>query len=317
MGMTFKRREGHGNGNGHGSGGRSLPAPAASPRRRNGNGNGHGHGRGWGDGDGTLHLYLRRISEIPLVPRDEERRLAVRAARGDERALAQLIEANLRFVVKVALHYQGCGLSVLDLIGEGNVGLVRAARRFSPAYDVRFITYAAWWIRRAIVEALARCGGPVRLPVRKARLAWQINRAPAAPAPEAGAAPEPDGLAAYLGADRAELEAILRARTPSVSIDEGPDAFDRLSLLIGSDRGEEPWAAGERRAALGQALASLSPREGQVLSLRFGLEGEPMSLEEIGRRFRLSRERIRQIEKAATGRLRHGSSAKTLRELVV
>lgn len=310
MGIAFKPR--NGNGNGHGHGGRPLPAPVPSPRRRNGN----GHGKGWGDGDGTLHLYLRRISEIPLIPRDEERRLAERAARGDERALAQLIEANLRFVVKVALHYQGCGLSLLDLIGEGNVGLVRAARRFSPAYDVRFITYAAWWIRRAIVEALARCGGPVRLPVRKARLASQINRAPAGPVPEAGAGPEPDGLAAYLAADRAEREAVLRARTPTVSLDEAPDVADRLALLIGGERGEEPWAPGERRAALGQALASLSPREEQVLSLRFGLAGEPMSLEEIGRRFRLSRERIRQIEKAATGRLRHGPSAKTLRELV-
>ena len=309
MGMTFTRREGNGNGNGR----RPLPALAASARRRNG----HGHGRGWGDGDGTLHLYLRRISEIPLIPREEERRLAVRAARGDERALAQLVEANLRFVVKVALHYRGCGLSILDLIGEGNVGLVRAARRFSPAYDVRFITYAAWWVRRGIVEALARCGGPVRLPVRKARLASQINRASAAFAPAEGAGPEPDGLAAYPPADRAELEAILRARAPTVSLDEGPDASDRLSLLIGGERGEEPWAAAERRAALGQALGSLSRREEQVLGLRFGLEGEPMSLEEIGRRFRLSRERIRQIEQAATGRLRHGPSAKTLRELVV
>jgi RNA polymerase primary sigma factor len=309
MQSAAQRRNGNGKGDGSGAKPRAGRFPWCAVKRQRG----AGDGQGWSTGDRTLHLYLRRISAIPLIPREEERRLAELANRGDQPARDRLIEANLRFVVKVALHYQGCGLSILDLIEEGNLGLTAAARRFSPAHGVRFITYAAWWIRRAIVEALARSGGPVRLPARKARLAWRIGRWPWPSPPGAGGGPDLERLAGDLAEDRADLEAILRARTPTVSFDEGPNVADRLvPLAAGDPAPEEPWLAEDRRTALARAVGGLPPREGEVLRLRFGLEGEPMTLDEIGRRFGLSRERIRQIERAAAGRLRHDPATREL-----
>lgn len=123
----------------------------------------------------ALGAYLKRIAQVPLLKKEEELKLGEATQRGDEKALRQLVEANLRFVVKVALRYRGCGLSLPDLINEGNIGLLEAARRYSPDYNVKFITYAVWWIRQAIMQALAVSGGAVRLPLRKARLASQLD----------------------------------------------------------------------------------------------------------------------------------------------
>jgi len=269
----------------------------------------------------TLTAYLQRISRAALLPKEKELELATRIQQGDEKALKELVEANLRFVVKIALHYRGCGLSLLDLINEGNVGLLEAARRYSPTHNVKFITYAVWWIRQAIIQALASGGGAVRLPLRKARLSARARQAAGERAREAGLAPTGAEGAEDLevgegGADDARA-------LPSL----GQPAFFADDVALERRLGMELYETKELPAAdhdlvqqslreeVERMLMRLAPRERQVVELRFGLgPEEALTLQEVGRRLGLSRERIRQIERRAKQKLQVMARSRHLKD---
>jgi len=271
--------------------------------------------------DDALAAYLRQVLQIPTLSKEEELRLGeLIQQKGDEKALKSLVEANLRFVIKVAMRYQGCGLSLLDLINEGNLGLLEAARRYSPAYGVKFITYAVWWIRQAIMQALATSGGVARLPLRKARFASQLRGRQAELSQilerEVGGAE----LAEELDLTQEEVLHVLRAATPGSSLDESPEGGDRprpLELLQSSELPPADYELIKKsfQREVARMLQSLKPRERAVIEMRFGIpNGEPLTLEKIGRKLKLSRERIRQIEDRAKKRLRVMAKLRQLRD---
>jgi len=259
--------------------------------------------------DDTLGTYVRRIARIPLLTKEEELRLGARLQGGDERAFRRLVEANLRFVVKVAMRYRGCGLSLLDLIHEGNLGLLEAARRYTPEHQVKFITYAVWWIRQAMLRALAAGGSAVRLPIRKARLASRIRELRADLMRERQEEPSDTALAEAMRLEPGELGDVLRGLTPGASLDSDERAEEHLGLEL-SRKSVIPPADQELIAHAFQEevvrlLRQLKPRERTVIEMRFGLGAEEgRTLEEVGQRLHLSRERIRQIEKRAKQKLR-------------
>jgi len=250
--------------------------------------------------DETLSFYLKRISRIPLLTKREELELGKAIQKGDERSLKRLVEANLRFVVKVALRYRGCGLSLLDLINEGNVGLLEAARRYSPEYNVKFITYAVWWIRQAIIQALAAGAGAVRLPLRKARLASRTGDAAAAPAVSS----EPDIDATerrplYFGDDIALDQRVGKELYESREIPQADHELIQRSF----------------REEVERMLSVLNPRERDIVELRYGLrDKDSMTLEAVGRKLKISRERVRQIEERAKQKLRLVAKSRHLKD---
>jgi RNA polymerase primary sigma factor len=271
--------------------------------------------------DDTLAAYVRRIVRIPLLPKEEELILGAKIQRGDERAFRKLVEANLRFVVKVAMRYQGCGLSLLDLINEGNLGLLEAGRRFSPDHGVKFITYAVWWIRQAIMQALAAGGGAVRLPIRKARLASKIREMRNDLTQEHQEEPSDVALGEAMHLDPTEMEDILRGANAHTSLNDDGAGEEALGLEL-SGKSVIPAADQELishsfREEVERMLRHLKPREREVVELRFGLgPEEPQTLEEVGRRLKLSRERIRQIEERAKQKLRLMARTRHLKEFL-
>ena len=270
--------------------------------------------------DDTLAAYLRRIVRIPLLSREDEQALGAQIRQGDERAFRKLVEANLRFVVKVAMRYQGCGLSLLDLINEGNLGLLEAARRYSPDRGVKFITYAVWWIRQAIMQALASGGGAVRLPIRKARLASKIREVRADLTQAQQAEPSNEAVEEALDLDPGEMEEILRGAGVQASATDG-EGGDPLGLEL-AQTSAIPSADQELirhafREEVERLLGHLKPRERDVIELRFGLgREEPQTLEEVGRRLKLSRERVRQIEARAKQKLSQLARTRHLKEFL-
>lgn len=269
--------------------------------------------------DDALASYLSRIVKIPLLSKEEELKLGAAIQRGDERAFKKLVEANLRFVVKVAMQYQGGGLSLADLINEGNLGLLEAARRYSPEHNVKFITYAVWWIRQAIMQALARNGSPVRFPLRKIRQASQFKELKADLAQVLQAEPTGQELAEELNLSHEEVDELLARSTRPSSLTDDAREQERLSLELYKDRPlppEEAELIGKFvREEVDRMLQHLTPRERQVIELRFGLSGEePLTLEEVGKRLKLSRERVRQIEGRAKQRLKLLAKARHLKD---
>jgi RNA polymerase primary sigma factor len=258
--------------------------------------------------DEAFAAYLRRIVKIPLLSKPEELRLAKRIQNRDEKSLKKLVEANLRFVVKVALQYQGYGLSLLDLINEGNLGLLEAARRYSPEYNVKFITYAVWWIRQAIMQALARASGALRFPARKIRLASKLRSLRAERLQQEGVEPTEEELAKALNLTHTEVEELLQTNRPQTSLEE-LQGREEVRGLIYPGSAPVPPADDEliRKAfeeEVERLLRALTPRERAIIELRYGLGPEgPMTLEGVGRRFKLSRERIRQVEERAKKKL--------------
>jgi RNA polymerase primary sigma factor len=270
--------------------------------------------------DDSLAAYLRRIVRIPLLSREDEQALGAQIRQGDERAFRKLVEANLRFVVKVAMRYHGCGLSLLDLINEGNLGLLEAARRYSPDRGVKFITYAVWWIRQAIMQALASGGGAVRLPIRKARLASKIRGVRADLTQAQQAEPSNEAVEEVLDLDPGEMEEILRGAGVQASATDG-EGGDPLGVEL-AQTSAIPSADQELirhafREEVERLLGHLKPRERDVIELRFGLgREEPQTLEEVGQRLKLSRERVRQIEARAKQKLSQLARTRHLKEFL-
>jgi RNA polymerase primary sigma factor len=269
--------------------------------------------------DDSLGAYLKKISNIPLLSREEEVAMARRIQQGDPEAEHDLVRHNLRYVVSVANRYKGTGLPLLDLINEGNIGLIQAARRFDPERGVKFITYAVWWIRQAIMHALADQSSTVRLPVKQAGILYKIAESFNKLQKKLSREPTNDEQAEALGLPIEELEALLRVYRTHLSLDAPVGEYEDTSYL---DLLEETGMPSVEEQVLHSALASevnalletLPPRERKVLRMRFGMDGKPQTLEEVGKQMNLSRERIRQIEKKAKGRLKARARLRAVRD---
>jgi RNA polymerase primary sigma factor len=272
-----------------------------------------------GVSDDALGAYLKRIAQVPLLKKEDELRLGKAIQRGDEKAMRRLVEANLRFVVKVALRYRGCGLSLLDLINEGNIGLLEAARRYSPQYNVKFITYAVWWIRQAIMQALAAGGGAVRLPLRKARLASQVSDIRAELSQQMQAEPTDSEVAEQMDLRESDLEGALSRGGQAAFLSDEIGLEQRIGMELYDSRQLPPadyeLIRSSFREEVERMLARLTPRERLLIELRFGLgEEDSMTLEEVGKRLRLSRERVRQIEERTKQKLRVMAKSRHLKD---
>ncbi|MFZ5432301.1 MAG: sigma-70 family RNA polymerase sigma factor [Calditrichota bacterium] len=267
----------------------------------------------------SLEKYLQEIGEVPLLTPDEEIKLARRIRRGDQQALEKLTEANLRFVVSVAKQYQNQGLSLGDLINEGNLGLIKAAKRFDETRGYKFISYAVWWIRQSILQALAEQSRVVRLPLNRVGALNKIGKTYSNLEQEYEREPTPEEIAEQLEITTAEVTDTLRMSGRHLSMDapfaQGED--NRLLDIVHNDNQPPPDSKlmqESLRQEIDRALATLSPREAEVVRLYFGLGREhPLTLEEIGELFKLTRERVRQIKEKALRRLRHTSRSKALR----
>lgn len=278
--------------------------------------------RRYKDEDRCLDLYLREIGETPLISSKEEVELAKRIRQGDDQALEKLTKANLRFVVSVAKQYQNQGLSLSDLINEGNIGLIKAAKRFDETRGFKFISYAVWWIRQAILQSLAEQSRIVRLPLNRVGTLHKIGKISNSLEQEYGRAPSPDEIARELELSEAEVSDTLKISNSHLSLDAPFSVSEDNSLIDVLEDEFQP--APDRdlleeslRIEIERALDSLAPREAEVVNLYFGLhQDKALTLEEIGTRFNLTRERVRQIKEKAIRRLRHASRSKSLRAYI-
>jgi RNA polymerase primary sigma factor len=272
-----------------------------------------------GSGSESLKKYLKEISRLPRVTAEEERELGRRIQKGDGVALRRLVEANLRFVVSYAKRYRGCGLSFLDLINEGNIGLIEAAKRYDPDKNVKFITYAVWWVRQAIIHALSDHSGAFRLPQKQANLLYRIGKAQATMRSELKRVPTTEELAVKVQVTPEEVANLLQVADPIVSISAMIDEEHEFHLSDKLEQDTIPSAdfvllKNSLRGLLRAALGELDEKEERVLRLRFGLDGaEPKTLKEIGELMNLSRERIRQIEAQALEKLHRSQKCQQLR----
>ncbi len=267
----------------------------------------------------SLEKYLQEIGEVELLDPEEEIALARAIKEGDQEALEKLTKANLRFVVSVAKQYQNQGLSLGDLINEGNLGLIKAARRFDETRGFKFISYAVWWIRQSILQALAEQSRVVRLPLNRVGALNKIGKAFSNLEQEFEREPSPEEIAEQLDMTTFEVTDTLKMSGRHLSMDapfnQGED--NRLLDILHNDRAPSPdhgLMEESLKNEVERALQTLSRREAEVVRLYFGLNREhPLTLEEIGEKFNLTRERVRQIKEKAIRRLRHTSRSKTLR----
>lgn len=257
----------------------------------------------------ALDQYMKEISKIKLLSREEEIELAKDIKRGDPKAIQEMVRRNLKYVVTVANKYRGYGMSFQDLIEEGNIGLIQAAKRFDVSKNVKFITYAVWWIKQAITHSLAEQSGTVKLPVKQAGKVSRFNKKSREMSRDMGREPTQSEVARSLGFDHDEINSIMRAYRSHLSLDTPPQNDDQtpyLDLLENHDL--IPYDDQIMRDSLNekvdQMLEDLSEREATILKMRFGFSGEAKTLEDIGQEISLSRERIRQIEKRAKQRLK-------------
>ena len=266
----------------------------------------------------SLDKYLQEIGREELISVEEEVELAQRIKRGDQEALEKLTRANLRFVVSVAKQYQNQGLSLPDLINEGNLGLIKAAEKFNETRGFKFISYAVWWIRQSILQALAEQSRIVRLPLNQVGSLNKINKALAKFEQEHERTPSPEELATILEIPREKIADTLRVSGRHVSVDapfvDGEDN-SLLDVLVNSDspNADRGLINESLSREIDRALSTLTERERDIVKYFFGIGSQEMTLEEIGEHFGLTRERVRQIKEKAIRRLRHSTRSKLLK----
>ena len=270
--------------------------------------------------DDPVRMYLRDIGKIPLLSLERETELARLLKDGDEEARNELVESNLRLVVSVAKRYVGKGMYILDLIQEGNLGLMKAVEKFDYTKGYKFSTYATWWIRQAITRAIADQARTIRIPVHMVETIHKVSRESRELLQELGREPTYDEIASRIGMTPEKVREILKAAQDPVSLETpiGEEDDSHLGDFIPDNESAAPAEAATfqlLREQLAGVLATLTPREELVLKLRFGLDdGRPRTLEEVGREFNITRERIRQIEAKALRKMRHPGRSKKLKD---
>ena len=277
-----------------------------------------------GDGklDDPVRMYLKEIGKIKLLTPEEELALAKRMAEGDEEAHKRMSEANLRLVVSIAKRYVGRGMQLLDLIQEGNLGLMKAVEKFDYTKGYKFSTYATWWIRQSITRAIADQARTIRIPVHMVETINRVLRTSHSMVQSLGREPTTEEVAQELHMEASKVEEIMKIAQEPVSLETpvGEEEDSHLGdFLPDSDASQPPEEASHTllHEQLEDVLATLTPREQQVLRMRFGLQdGKPHTLEEVGKEFDVTRERIRQIESKALRKLRHPSRSKKLRDFL-
>jgi RNA polymerase primary sigma factor len=268
----------------------------------------------------SLEKYLQEIGKVELITPEEEVKLAIRIKQGDQKALDKLTKANLRFVVSVAKQYQNQGLTLPDLINEGNLGLIKAAQRFDETRGFKFISYAVWWIRQSILQALAEQSRIVRLPLNKVGLTNRIQKAYSLLEQQFEREPSPEELAEVLELDIEEVRSTIGIGGRHISVDTPLSEGEDNTLIdvmenTNADRAETNIEHNESlKIDIDRSLQTLTERQKEVICFFFGIGVDhPMSLEDIGDRFSLTRERVRQIKDKAITKLRSNSGAKSLR----
>ncbi len=272
--------------------------------------------------DDPVKVYLKEIGSFPLLSLDEEIELAEKILKGDSKAKKRLAEANLRLVVSIAKRYVGRGMLFLDLIQEGNLGLIKAVEKFDHTKGFKFSTYATWWIRQAITRAIADQARTIRIPVHMVETINKVKKVQSQLLHKNGQEPSVEDLAAELDMPQDKVREILKVAQEPISLESpiGEEEDSHLGDFIPDYDAPVPEEAATHtllKEQLNEVLATLTPREAKVLSLRFGIEdGRPRTLEEVGKEFNVTRERIRQIEAKALRKLRHPSRNKKLKDFL-
>ena len=270
--------------------------------------------------DDPVRMYLKEIGKVPLLDADRELLLAQKMSEGDQRAKQELVEANLRLVVSIAKRYVGKGMLFLDLIQEGNLGLMKAVEKFDYTKGYKFSTYATWWIRQAITRAIADQARTIRIPVHMVETIHKVSRVSRQLLQERGHEATADEIAEVIGMSPEKVREIMKIAQDPVSLETpiGEEEDSHLGDFIPDDDSPAPADAASYallREQLSEVLHTLTPREEHVLKLRFGLDdGRTRTLEEVGKEFNITRERIRQIEAKALRKLRHPSRSKRLKD---
>ena len=270
--------------------------------------------------DDPVRMYLKDIGKIPLLTPERETYLAEQIAQGNKIAKDELIEANLRLVVSIAKRHVGKGMYFLDLIQEGNIGLIKAVEKFDYSKGYKFSTYATWWIRQAITRAIADQARTIRIPVHMVETIHKVSRTARQLLQDFGREPTTDEIAEKLGMTADKVREIMKIAQDPVSLETpiGEEEDSHLGDFVEDNESPAPSDSASYsllREQLCNILHTLTPREEQVITLRFGLEdGRPRTLEEVGKQFKITRERIRQIEAKALRKLRHPSRSKTLKD---
>jgi RNA polymerase primary sigma factor len=268
------------------------------------------------DPDASIKIYLREIGKIPLLTPQAEIDLAARIKKGDREARVLMIKANLRLVVKIALDYANFGLPLLDLVSEGNIGLMKAVERFDPAKGGKLSTYGAWWIKQSIKRALANQGKTIRLPVHLVDKISKIRRVSLQMSEELGREPTDDELAEEIGLSRRKVSQLKTASIRPASLDApiGDDDSTDFGEMVGDEDAQTPFELlrdKNLRDEVSDLLAVLDDRERKIIFQRFGLDGgKPKTLEAVGKKFGVTRERIRQLQNIALAKLRRALSKK-------
>ena len=273
--------------------------------------------------DDSVRLYLREIGKIPLLTPEEEADLAQRIVKGDKKAKDKMVESNMRLVVSIAKRYGGRGLDFLDLIQEGNTGLLRAVEKFDPAKGFKFSTYATWWVRQAITRAIADQARTIRIPVHMVETINKVLRTTRKLTTELNREPTNEEIAEELNMDVDKIDYVMRIKQDIASLDasvgkEGDDEDSVLGDFVEDEERDSPEDSAANqilKEQLSEIIATLSDREQKIIRLRFGIGGgRPHTLEEVGNEFDVTRERIRQIEAKALSKLRKNKETKKLHE---
>ncbi|MGB9766816.1 MAG: sigma-70 family RNA polymerase sigma factor [Sulfurihydrogenibium sp.] len=272
----------------------------------------------------TLQLYMQQMGKYPMLSPEEEKELAIRAKKGDKEALKKLVEGNLRFVVSIAKNFMGWGVPLTDLIAAGNLGLIEAAKRFDPDKDVKFISYAVWWIRQAIMQTIFQQTGAVRIPIKESLFIAKVKETYEKLKETLGREPTEEELAQELKTSVKKIKNALSIVRQPISLDmplgeSGEEDFTLLDVLSkkGTEDIEKEILENTLKKELESMLNVLDEREREIIKLRYGLEGnEPKTLEEVGEMLGISRERVRQLEQRALKKLKSIALKKHLQDFL-